>query len=136
MRRLLLALAAILATAISACNPPRVAQGAPVLTPDARAQLRALKAKAKFRPDYLAGYVGVDAPEDLPPLTASVNGLIDDVLAHPDGPVSEGDILPLVATAVHKVDAFATADRERAYRYFGQVWTILGLQGEPVRQVP
>ena len=136
MRLLVLALTAILATVISACGPPAVAQGAPAVTPEARVQLNALKAKAKFRPDFLAGYAGVDLPEDLPPLTASVDGLIDDVLAHPDGPVSEGDILPLIATAVHKVDGFATADRERAYLYFEQVWTILGLRGDPVRQVP
>lgn len=136
MRRLVLALAAILATALSAGSPSAVAQGAPALTPEARTRLTALKARPKFRPDFLAGYVGVDVPEDLSPLSASVDGLIDEVLARPDGLVSEGDILPLVATAVNEIDGFATADRDRAYRYFNQIWTILGLQGDPVRQLP
>lgn len=134
--RLIPLLAALLTITVSACMPAAKAPQLPALTPEARGQLVALKAKAKFRPDLLSGYAGVDMPEDLAPLTASVDTLIDGVLARADGPVSETDILPLVTTAVEDVDMFATEDRERAYGYFTRVWTILGLKGEPVRLVP
>lgn len=134
MRRLILILTVLLASAASAL--PGAARAEPALTPQARAALIALKAEAKFRPQLLSGYMGADTQEDIAPLNAAVNDLIDDVLARPDGPLSEADVLPLVAAAVQDVDLFATEDRERAYRYFKQVWTILSLRGDPIRQIP
>lgn len=106
------------------------------MTPAARSALVALRAEAKFRPHLLSGYVGADASEDLLPLNAAVNTLVDGALSLPDGPLEEADILPLVEAAVHEVDVYATEDRERAYRYFDQVWKILGFSGDVIRKIP
>ena len=135
MRPFLL-LPAILAALIAACGPAVATGSDPALTSGARSRLVALRAEAKFGPQLLYGYVGADMEEDREPLTASVNTLIDAVLALPDGPVSQAQVLPLVSTAIREVDLFATEDRERAYRYFDQVWKILGLPGDPVKLSP
>lgn len=136
MRSLLLVLSAVLVTLIAACGPAVATEHDPALTPAARSHLVALRAKAKFGPELLQGYVGTDMEEDREPLTASVNVLIDAVLGLPDGPVSQAQVLPLVSEAIQAVDLFATEDRERAYRYFQQVWDILGLTGDPIRLAP
>lgn len=136
MRNLLLLATSLLIATLAACGPSAAASGEAAVTPDARAALIVLRAEAKFRPQILSGYTGADTPEDVAPLTAAVNTLIDEVLERPDGPVSEAEILPLVTDAVEQVDLFATEDRERAYRYFKQVWSILGLRGDPVSQSP
>lgn len=136
MRSLLLVLSAVLATLITACGPAAATEQGPALTPAARSRLIALRAAAKFGPELLHGYVGADVEEDREPLTASVDTLIDAVLELPDGPVSEAQVLPLVSDGIQEVDLFATEDRERAYRYFGQVWKILGLAGDPIRLAP
>ena len=106
------------------------------MTAEARSALMALRAEAKFRPHLLSGYTGADGSEDLAPLNSAVNTLVDQALRFSDGPLSEGDILPLVEAAVHEVDIFATEDRERAYRYFDQVWAILGFSGDVIRKIP
>jgi hypothetical protein len=133
MRSWLLLPSAILAALIAACGPAVATGHDPALTPGARARLVALRAEAKFGPELFRGYVGVDLEEDREPLTASVNTLIDAILALPDGPVSQTQVLPLISEAIQEVDLFATEDRERAYRYFDQVWKLLGLTGDPVR---
>jgi len=128
MRRLLL----ILTLFTAAWSPAAHAQVKPVLTSEVRAELVALRAEIKFKPDAASGYQGADTPEDLAPLNASVNGLIDQVLAHTDGPISETDTFMLIGLALPGVSPFATEDRERAYAYFNQIWTILGLKGEVI----
>ena len=104
------------------------------LTHDNRAELVELRAQNKFQPDLLSGYTGADLPEDVAPLNAAVNNLIDALLAQPDGPVSDGEVRGLVAKAINEVDLFATEDRERAYRYIRQVWNTLGFEGDPLIQ--
>lgn len=114
MRRLLLVLTLFFSAAIAVGAP--AAGNDPALTRETRAALVALRAEEKFLPDVRSGYVGVDVPEDSPPLNAAVNGLIDQVLARADGALREDDILPLIGLAVGEVDLFATEDRDRAYR--------------------
>jgi len=136
MRPLLLLLFATLATLVAAFQPAEPAKHDPALTPGARSRLLALRSEAKFGPQLLRGYAGADVEEDRDPLNGSVNTLIDAILALPDGPVSQAQVLPLVSSAVDEVESFATEDRERAYRYFDQIWRILGLTGDPVAMAP
>ncbi len=128
MRRLLL----ILTLLFAAGSSTALAQVKPLLTPDVREALVALRAEAKFKPDPEAGYPGASTPEDLAPLNAGVNRLIDQVLARADGPVSENDTFVLVSLAMEDFKTFARTDRERAYAYLNQVWTILGLEGAAI----
>lgn len=108
----------------------------PGLSQNIRAELSILRSQDKFRPHLLSGYVGADSQEDVAPLNAAVNDLIDAVLTRPDGPVIEAEIRGLVAKAVDAVDLFATEDRERAYAKIQRVWALLGLAGDPITGDP
>lgn len=133
MRRLMFTATLLLAAAVAACSSGP--QGEPVSNGDGRSALVELRSEAKFRPQLLSGYTGADTPEDVAPLNAAVNELIDQVLAQPAGSMSEAELLPLIQSAVQQVDEFATEDRERAYRYFREVWTMVGFRGDPLLKI-
>lgn len=111
------------------------ADGPPNLSNVNRAELIDLRSQDKFQPDLLAGYTGADLPEDVAPLNAAVNDLIDAVLARPDGPLNDSEVRELIEMAVGAVDLFATEDRERAYRYIGIIWSTLGFDGDPLDRI-
>lgn len=61
--------------------------------------------------------------------TDAVNGVIDAVLAQPDGPVQARDISRLIGKALSRVFWLATEDRDRTGGYLIEVWYILGFKG-------
>lgn len=131
MRRLMLLIVGLaLGLASIGCAASRADEPG-ALTASARTVLIALRGEDKFRPGLL--YSGPDLPEDGPALNAAVNGVIDAVLARPDGPLVAADILPLMKEGMQALDLFATEDRERGYRQLDRIWRALGLSGNWLR---
>jgi hypothetical protein len=93
-----------------------------------RAALANLKAESKFGPHSYPplGYTGAATPEDKLVATSAVNGLIDGVLAHSDGPIAARDVSRLIAKALRRVEMLETEDRDRAGDYMIEVWYLLG----------
>lgn len=101
------------------------------LTPEKRALLQRLRAETKFQPQSFPpfGYTGAETPEDRVQGTAAVNGVIDAVLAQPDGPVHAPAVSSLIGKGLEEVDLLATEDRDRTQGYMLEIWYILGFKG-------
>ncbi|MCJ9704097.1 MULTISPECIES: hypothetical protein [unclassified Bradyrhizobium] len=100
-------------------------------TPEKRAVLERLKKENKFQPHHFPplGYTGAETPEDLARATEAVNGVIDAVLAQPNGPVHARTVSNPIGKAMSLVSRLATEDRDRTSGYLLEVWYILGLKG-------
>lgn len=101
------------------------------LTSAKRALLQRLRAETKFAPnDYPPlGYTGPETLEDRTRGTAAVNGVIDAVLAHPDGPLSAKIVASHIGKGMREVGTLATEDRDRTQGYMVEVWYLLGFKG-------
>jgi hypothetical protein len=101
------------------------------LTPEKRAWLERLRAEPKFKPhDYPPlGYTGAEAPEDRARAASAVDGVIDAVLACPDGPIQAKFVIDLIGAGLRKVNTLATEDRDRTQDYMLEVWYVLGFKG-------
>lgn len=135
----LIALAAVSVAVAPACSQPGSRPGArPAvstetvpLTADKRAVLARLRAEPKFKPhDYPPlGYTGAETPEDEAVAVAAVNGVIDDILARPNGPLPAKAVSDRIGKGMGEVDYLATEDRERAAGYMIEIWYLLGFKG-------
>jgi hypothetical protein len=101
------------------------------LTPEKRAILQRLRAENKFQPHHFPplGYTGAETPENGMKATDAVNGVIDAVLARPDGPVQARELSRLIGKGMGRLSLLATEDRDRAGGYLIEVWYILGFKG-------
>ncbi|MBR1088324.1 hypothetical protein JQ621_12705 [Bradyrhizobium manausense] len=101
------------------------------LTPEKRALLERLRRETKFQPHHFPplGYTGAETPEDRTRATDAVNGVIDAVLAQPDGPVQAREVSRLIGKGMSQVSWLATEDRDRTGGYLVEVWYILGFKG-------
>ncbi|MDX3967387.1 MAG: hypothetical protein QHD01_12395 [Bradyrhizobium sp.] len=101
------------------------------ITPEKRAVLERLRKETKFQPHPFPplGYTGAETPEDRARATEAVNGVIDAVLAQPDGPVHARTVSNLIGKAMRLVSRLATEDRDRTGGYLVEVWYILGFKG-------
>jgi hypothetical protein len=101
------------------------------LTPEKRAVLQLLRKEAKFGPHRFPplGYTGAETPEDRARAIEAVDGVIDAVLAHPNGPVHARTVSGLIGKGMSRVFSLATEDRERTGEYLVEVWYILGFRG-------
>lgn len=101
------------------------------LTPSKRALLLKLRAEHKFQPhDYPPlGYTGAETPEDAATGSRAVDGVIDAVLARPDGPLPAKVVSHLIGRGLRPVKPLATEDRDRAQGYMLEIWYLLGYRG-------
>jgi len=99
-------------------------------TPEKRAFLENLRKEAKFQAHRLSphGYTGAETPEDGARATNAVNGVIDAVLAQPDGPLAARTLSSLIGKAMRQVFWLATEDRDRTAEYLLEIWYILGFK--------
>jgi len=103
-----------------------------VVTLDAaKRTVKQLRAERKFQPnDYPPlGYTGMATPEDEATANAALNGVIDGILALPDGPVPAKTVSDLFGTAMTQVDLLETEDRDRTQGYLLEIWYIMGFKG-------
>src|SRR5258708_4108429 len=101
------------------------------LTPGKRLLLLKLRAEHKFQShDYPPlGYTGAETPEGEATGTRAVEGVIDAVLARPDGPLPAKAVSDLIGNGMTDVKFLATEDRERAQGYMLEIWYLLGFKG-------
>lgn len=101
------------------------------LTPEKRLLLRRLRAENKFQPNNYPplGYTGAATPEDQVRASGAVNGVIDGVLAHPDGPVQAKAVSRLIKSGMKAVRLLETEDRDRTAGYMVEIWYLLGFRG-------
>jgi hypothetical protein len=100
------------------------------LTSEKRTILERLRKETKFRAHDLPplGYTGAETPEDATRATNAVNGVIDAILAQPDGPVAARKVSRLIGNAMRRVFWLATEDRDRTAGYLLEIWYILGFK--------
>jgi len=101
------------------------------LTPAKRAVLQRLRAESKFLPNDFPplGYTGMATPEDQVTATEAVNGVIDGVLARPNGPVHAKAVSDLIRSGMKTVRWLETEDRDRTSGYMLEIWYLLGFKG-------
>jgi hypothetical protein len=101
------------------------------LTPEKRALLERLRRETKYQPHGFPplGYAGAETLEERRRATDAVNGVIDAVLAQPDGPVQAREVSRLIGKGMSRVSQLATEDRDRTGGYLIEVWYILGFKG-------
>ncbi len=97
------------------------------LTPEKRETLQRLRAERKFRPDDM--YTGVEPPAEEERPISAVNGVIDEVLSKPDGPIKAELVSDLIGSSMRKVTLLATEDRDRTGDYMREIWYIFGFKG-------
>ncbi|MFO0992176.1 MAG: DUF4844 domain-containing protein [Hyphomicrobiales bacterium] len=140
MRTLLFAmlLAIVVAVGFSALRawrslprPPPTSTEVVELTPEKRQALERLRAEHKFRPNEIAPwhYVGVETPQEEATANEAVHGVIDAVLARPDGSLPAKIVAALIEGGMKKVALLATEDRDRVQEYMLEIWYLLGLKG-------
>ena len=110
---------------------PRASAEVVQLTPEKRDLLVRLRAETKFLPhDYPPlGYTGAATPADRVQATSAVDGVINGVLAWPNGPIHAKAVSNLIGSGVNAVNMLETEDRDRTYGYMIEIWYILGFKG-------
>jgi len=100
-------------------------------TPEKRVLLQRLRAETKFLPnDYPPlGYTGAATPEDQRRGTEAVNGVIDALLAQPNGLIRAEAVSGLIGSGMKAVNTLETEDRDRTGGYMVEVWYLLGFKG-------
>lgn len=101
------------------------------LTPAKRIKLQRLRSEAKFGSNNYPplGYTGAATPEDQAQAAAAVNGVIDAVLAQPNGPIHAKTVSGLIGNGMRSVETLETEDRDRTGGYMLEVWYLLGFKG-------
>lgn len=97
------------------------------LTAEKRDLLKRLRSEKKFAADDM--YTGMATPEDEVIANAAVHALIDGVLVMPNDKVSAKATSGLIGKGIKSLAWLETADRDRAYDYFREVWYIIGFKG-------
>jgi hypothetical protein len=106
---------------------PRASTESVQLTQEKRVLLQHLRSETKFTPT--AEYAGAATPSDRDRATASVNAVIDAVLAQPIGPIHARVVSSLIGGGMKAVGTLETEDRDRTQGYMLEVWYILGFKG-------
>jgi len=112
-------------------RPPPTSTEVVELTREKRQALERLRAEHKFQPDEIAPwyYVGVETPQDEVTANSTVHGVIDAILARPDGPLPAKTVAALIGRGMKQVDLLATEDRDRTHEYMLEIWYLLGFKG-------
>lgn len=99
-----------------------------LLGPEIREQLKALRDEAKFHADaaIVPPYPGRKGPKNRASLSAFVDGVIDDILNEPDGPLEASDVAGRLGIAIGQASKRPRADQERLHGYMIEIWYILG----------
>jgi hypothetical protein len=97
------------------------------LTPEKRAQLKALRKRNKFGPEHNGkrNYNGVDDLAARATLNKIINDLIDEILEQPDGILHGDTVREMLLKANAQTDAFDSGDQDRASDYMLEIWSIL-----------
>jgi len=98
------------------------------LGPELRARLLALREDEKFHADDTLAppYPGPRGPRNRASLSAFVDGVIDDILAAPDGPLEASDVAGRLGIAIGSASKRPAADVARLHGYLIEIWYILG----------
>lgn len=89
-----------------------------------RERLRALREEDKFHPGD--GYPGSKGPKNRATLSAWVDGVLDDILAEPDGPLEASDVAGRLGLAIGAASKRPAADQVRLHGYLIEIWYVLG----------
>ena len=95
-----------------------------MLDAEVRARLQALRDEDKFWADDT--YPGPKGPKNRATLSGWVNGVLDDILAEPDGPLEASDVAGRLGLAIGAASKRPHADQERLHGYLIEIWYILG----------
>ena len=95
-----------------------------ILGAEVRERLQALRDEDKFRADET--YVGPKGPKNRATLSGWVDGVLDDILAEPDGPLEASDVAGRLGIAIGAASKRPAADQERLHGYLIEIWYILG----------
>ena len=95
-----------------------------VLGPEVRARLEALRAEDKFHAE--GDYPGPKGPKNRATLSGWVDGVIDDILNEPDGPLEASDVAGRLGLAIGAASKRPHADQDRLHGYLIEIWWILG----------
>ncbi len=98
------------------------------LDADLRARLQALRDEDKFHADATIDppYAGPKGPKNRASLSAFVDGVIDDILNEPDGPLDASDVAGRLGIAIGAASKRPAADVARLHGYLIEIWYILG----------
>ena len=103
-----------------------------------RARLQALRDEDKFWADDT--YAGPKGPKNRATLSGWVNGVLDDILNEPDGPLEASDVAGRVGLAIGAASKRPAADQTRLHGYLIEIWYILGYRSAtgyfPARGAP
>lgn len=112
-------------------RPPPTSAEVVELTPEKRRALERLRAEHKFQPNEVAPwfYVGVETPQEEATANEAVHGVIDTILARPDGPLPAKTVARLIEHGMKEVYLLATEDRNRTRDYMLEIWYLLGFKG-------
>ena len=95
-----------------------------MLGAEVRERLEALRREDKFHPGL--GYAGPKGPKNRATLSAWVDGVLDDILAEPDGPLEASDVAGRLGLAIGAASKRPAADQARLHGYLIEIWYILG----------
>lgn len=109
--------------------PTSFPDGNLVVTPKAVEELKQLRAELKFKPDLKNHYPG--ATNERTRLTAEegVNLAIDQLLVGLPKMPRKSFVLATFKHYLYGFERFDTEEQEQVLRYFGQILSILGIQG-------
>lgn len=101
------------------------------LTTERRTTLLELRAEHKFQPNNFPplGYTGAETVQDEVTATQAVDGVIDAILARPNGPLPAPTVAALIKSGLKSVKLLATEDRDRTQGYMLEIWYLLGFKG-------
>lgn len=89
-----------------------------------RERLQALREEDKFWAD--GTYAGPKGPKNRATLSGWVDGILDDILAEPDGPLEASDVAGRLGIAIGAASKRPAADQDRLHGYLIEIWYILG----------
>lgn len=101
------------------------------LTPNKRVELERLREEHKFQPEDFPPffYTGAETPEDEAIAVSAVNGVIDEIVSRPDGPLPARIVIEKMKVRTAKTRHLATEDRDRTQQYMVEIWYLLGFRG-------
>lgn len=109
-------------------RPQALYEETAVLGGEVRVKLQALRDEAKFHADVaiVPPYAGPKGPKNRASLSAFVDGVIDDILNEPDGPLEASDVAGRLGLAIGAASKRPHADQDRLHGYLIEIWYILG----------
>ena len=99
-----------------------------MLGAEVRERLQALRDEDKFWADDAISppYPGPKGPNNRATLSGWVNGVLNDILAEPDGPLEASDVAGRLGIAIGAASKRPAADQTRLHGYLIEIWYILG----------